>query len=45
MAMEIRKARRSLAKIKLGVAGSSGSGKTLSSLLMGYGLVRGAHPE
>jgi len=28
----------------LGIAGPSGSGKTLSSLLLGYGLIRAAHP-
>ena len=33
MAIQIRKARRSMARLKLGVAGPSGSGKTLSSLL------------
>lgn len=37
MAIQIRKAQRSLAKLKIGLAGSSGSGKTLSSLLLGYG--------
>ncbi len=33
MAIQIRKAQRSMAKLKLGVSGPSGSGKTLSSLL------------
>ena len=28
----------------MGIAGPSGSGKTLSSLLLGYGLIRAAHP-
>lgn len=37
MAIQIRKAQRSLAKLKIGVSGPSGSGKTLSSLLLGYG--------
>lgn len=37
VAVEIRKAKRSLAKIKLGIAGASGSGKTLGSLLTGFG--------
>lgn len=37
MAMEVKKAKRSMAKIKLGIAGASGSGKTLGSLLIGFG--------
>jgi len=36
--MEIRTATRSNAKIKLAIQGISGSGKTLSSLLMAYGI-------
>ena len=38
MAFELKKARRSMAYLKLGIAGPSGSGKTLSSLLLAYGL-------
>lgn len=38
MAIQIRKAERSRAKLRLGMAGPSGSGKTYSSLLMGFGL-------
>ena len=37
MAIQIRKAQRSLAKLKIGISGPSGSGKTLGSLLLGYG--------
>ena len=42
--MAIKKAKRSAAYVKIGMMGISGSGKTLSSLLMGYGLVKAAHP-
>lgn len=38
MALQIRKAERSRAKLRLGMAGPSGSGKTYSSLLMAFGL-------
>jgi len=41
----MEKARRSLAKLKMGISGASGSGKTLSSLLLGYGLVKSANPN
>ncbi len=36
--MLMRKARRSKAKIKLGISGPSGAGKTYASLLIAYGL-------
>lgn len=36
---------RSQAKIKLAMSGTSGSGKTLSSLLLGYGLVKAQNPD
>lgn len=45
MAIEFKKAKRSLARLKIGMTGASGSGKTLSSLLMGYGLIKAEHPE
>lgn len=45
MGFEIKKAQRSLAKLKLGIAGTSGSGKTLGALLIGYGLIKSAHPN
>jgi len=41
--MEMKKARRVQAKIKLAIAGISGSGKTMSALLMAYGMVKEAH--
>ena len=37
--MELRKAERKAAKIKLGIQGPSGSGKTYSALLLAHGLV------
>lgn len=43
--MEFKKAKRSQARLKIGVTGASGSGKTLSSLLMAYGLIKAEHPE
>jgi len=43
--LTLRKAQRSEAFLKLGISGGPGSGKTMSSLLMGYGLVKGAHPD
>ena len=43
--IQLQKAKRSLAKIKLAMFGVSGSGKTMSSLLMAYGLVKAAHPD
>ena len=41
----IKKARRNAVYVKIGMMGISGSGKTLSALLMGYGLIKAAHPE
>lgn len=38
MAFVIRKAERRKARLRLGIAGASGSGKTVSSLLLAYGL-------
>lgn len=38
--MELRKSSRSSAKIRIAVQGCSGSGKTYSSLLLGYGLCK-----
>ncbi len=32
MSIQIQKAKRQMARLKIGLAGSSGSGKTLSSL-------------
>ena len=40
----IKKAKRAQVYVKIGMMGISGSGKTLSALLLGYGLVKAAHP-
>lgn len=45
MAIQLQKAKRIQAKVKIAIGGASGSGKTLSSLLMAYGLVKAEHPE
>ncbi len=36
--MQIQKAKRNAAKIKLSLAGASGSGKSFSSIMLAYGL-------
>lgn len=43
--IQLQKAKRTLAKIKLAIGGVSGSGKTMSSLLLAFGLVKAAHLE
>lgn len=45
MAIQLQKAKRTLAKIKLSIGGPTGSGKTLSSLLLAFGLIKAEHPE
>ena len=45
MAIQLKKASRSMVKLRISIAGASGSGKTMSSLLVGYGLVKADHPE
>lgn len=45
MALEFKKAKRSVARVKIAVGGVSGSGKTMSSLLMAFGLVQAEHPQ
>jgi len=45
MAIQIKKAKREQVKVKIGMMGISGSGKTLSALLLGYGLLKAQHPE
>lgn len=40
MALQMKKAARSQAYLKLGISGPSGSGKTLGGLLMAYGLLK-----
>jgi hypothetical protein len=45
MPLQLTKAQRKKAYLKLGMSAPSGGGKTLSALLLGYGLVREAHPD
>lgn len=45
MGFEFKKAKRIQAKVKLAIGGSSGSGKTLSALLLAYGYIRAEHPD
>ena len=45
MAITMDLAVRSQAKIKMAISGTSGSGKTLSSLLLAFGLLKAAHPK
>lgn len=45
MALEFKKAKRSVARVKIAIGGVSGSGKTMSSLLMAFGLVQAEHPQ
>lgn len=45
MALEFKKAKRSVARVKIAIGGVSGSGKTMSSLLLGYGLIKAEHPD
>lgn len=42
--IQLRKAKRSSAKIKIGMIGASGSGKTLSSLMLAYGFLKAEYP-
>lgn len=45
MALQLTKAQRSKAYLKLGMSAPSGGGKTLGAILLGYGLVKEAHPD
>ena len=45
MAIQLQKAKRIQAKLKIAIGGASGSGKTLSALLMAFGLVKAEHPD
>jgi hypothetical protein len=45
MALQLTKAQRAKAYLKLGMSAPSGGGKTLSSLLLAYGLLKEAHPD
>lgn len=44
MAMTFGKARREQVKIRVSISGPAGSGKTMSSLLLAYGLVKSENP-
>lgn len=45
MALQFRTAQRKKVRLKVGISAPSGAGKTMSSLLFAYGLVKGEHPE
>jgi hypothetical protein len=45
MALELRKAQRSKAYLKLGLSAPSGGGKTLGALLIAYGLMKEKYPK
>ena len=45
MVLELKKAQRSKAFLKLGMAAPSGGGKTLGALLIGYGLMKEKYPK
>lgn len=45
MALELKRAQRSKAYLKLGISAPSGGGKTLGSLLIGYGLMKQKYPN
>ena len=43
--IQLQKAKRTMARIRVALGGTSGSGKTMSSLLLAYGLMKAAYPE
>ena len=45
MALTLKKAQRKRVKLKNGLAAPSGGGKTASSLILAYGLLKGEHPD
>jgi len=45
MALELKKAQRSRAYLRLGMSAPSGGGKTLGSLLIAYGLLKQKYPK
>lgn len=45
MALQLKKAQRSKAYLKLGISAPSGGGKTLGSLLIAYGLMKEKYPN
>ena len=45
MALEFKQAKREQVRIKVSIAGPAGSGKTMSSLLMAYGITKAEFPK
>ena len=45
MALQLKKAQRSKAYLKLGMSAPSGGGKTLGALLIAYGLMKEKYPN
>jgi hypothetical protein len=45
MALQLKKAERKKAKLKLGMSAPSGGGKTLGALLIGFGLMKEKYPN
>lgn len=45
MALVLKKAQRKKVKLKIGMAAPAGGGKTASSLILAYGLLKGEHPN
>ena len=45
MATELRKAQRKRSRLKIGISAPSGGGKTIGSLMIAYGIVKGEHPD
>ena len=45
MAFQLQTAKRDAARLKIALGGASGAGKTMSALLLGYGLLKAEHPE
>jgi len=45
MTIQIRKASRKKARLRLGISAPSGAGKTLGALLLAYGIMRASYPN
>ena len=45
MSLTLRKAQRKRVKMRIALAAPSGGGKTASSLVLAYGIVKGEHPD
>lgn len=45
MGLQLKKAARKKAKLKIGMSAPSGGGKTLGALLLAYGIVKGENPK